>query len=47
LPVARRSADEIVAALGPAFALVMHREEEHYTPWQTAQSFVYVLLRRR
>ena len=47
LPVARRSAEDIVAAMGPAFAQVMHRKEEHYTPWQTAQSFVYVLLRRR
>ena len=47
LPVARRSAGELVTAMGPAFSLVMHRKEEHYTPWQSAQSFVYVLLRRR
>ena len=47
LPVVRRTAAEIVTAMGPAFALVAQRKELHYTPWQSSQSFVYALLRRR
>lgn len=46
LPVARRSAHEIAAALGPSFALVTSASEQHQTPGGTEQSFTYALLRR-
>ena len=47
LPVARRSAAEIAAALGAAFELVGERREVHQTPGAMSQSFAYALLRRR
>ena len=47
LPVARRSAAAIAAALGPAFELVGERSEVHQTPGAMPQSFAYALLRRR
>ena len=47
LPVARRSADDIAAVMGPAFTLVDRRTEQHRTPSGAVQSFVYALLRRR
>jgi Methylase involved in ubiquinone/menaquinone biosynthesis len=46
LPVARRSAEDIAAALGPAFQLVTAAAEAHVTPGGDAQSFAYALLRR-
>lgn len=46
LPVARRSAEDIAAALGPAFRLVSTAIERHLTPGGSAQSFAYALLRR-
>ena len=47
LPVARRTAAQVAAAMGPAFSLVLARREQHHTPWQSTQSFEYALLRRR
>lgn len=46
LPVARRSAQEIAAALGPSFSLVASASEQHLTPGGAAQSFTYAVLRR-
>ncbi|MFC3715554.1 methyltransferase domain-containing protein [Luteimonas soli] len=46
LPVTRRSAHEIAAALGPSFALVTSVSEQHRTPDGAEQSFAYALLRR-
>lgn len=46
LPVARRSAQDIADALGPAFALVASHAERHRTPGGAEQSFVYALLRK-
>jgi hypothetical protein len=46
LPVARRSAEDIAAILGPAFCLVDKREQKHVTPGGAQQSFAYALLRR-
>ncbi|HEY5613808.1 MAG TPA: class I SAM-dependent methyltransferase [Lysobacter sp.] len=47
LPVERRSATEIAAALGPAFELIGERNEVHHTPAAMPQAFAYALLRRR
>jgi SAM-dependent methyltransferase len=46
LPVARRSADDIAALLGPAFRLVEQREETHVTPGGSEQAFAWALLQR-
>lgn len=46
LPVARRSAQDIAAALSPHFALLESRHEVHRTPGGGEQSFAYALLRR-
>jgi ubiquinone/menaquinone biosynthesis C-methylase UbiE len=46
LPVARRSAGDIAAMLGPSFTLAAERAEMHPTPAGAAQSFAYALLRR-
>jgi hypothetical protein len=46
LPVARRSALDIVHVLKPAFDLIAERREQHRTPRGTIQSFAYALLRR-
>jgi SAM-dependent methyltransferase len=46
LPVARRSAEDIAAILGPAFRLVEKRAQQHVTPAGAVQSFNYALLRR-
>lgn len=46
LPVVRRSAEDIAAALGPAFHLVTAATERHLTPGGIAQSFAYALFRR-
>jgi SAM-dependent methyltransferase len=46
LPVARRSAADIAALLGPTFRLVEERREQHTTPAGKAQAFAYALLER-
>lgn len=46
LPVARRSATDIAALLGPAFRLVDQRLEQHTTPGGNTQAFAYALLVR-
>lgn len=46
LPVARRSPEDIAAALGPTFELISTAAERHNTPGGTEQSFAYALLRR-
>lgn len=46
LLVARRSAEDIAAALGPVFVLIATHAECHKTPGGTEQSFVYALLRK-
>lgn len=45
LPVARRSAEDIARVMGPTWALVEQRAEQHVTPGGNLQSFVYALLR--
>ncbi len=47
LPVARRSAGDIAALMGPAFELTGQREHVHETPWGAPQAFAWVVLRRR
>jgi len=47
LPVARYDATELASELGPAFDLAESRRELHTTPAGTAQSFTWVVLRRR
>lgn len=47
LKVARRSAGDIAALLGPAFRLLDQRSEQHTTPAGTCQAFAYALLERR
>jgi SAM-dependent methyltransferase len=47
LPVARRSAQDIAAMLGPDFELLDQRRERHLTPGGVVQLFAYALLRRR
>jgi SAM-dependent methyltransferase len=47
LPVKRHSAAELAAAFAPAFGLVGQAREEHRTPWDSAQAFVYAVLRHR
>lgn len=47
LPVARRSASDMAALLGPAFRLLDQRSEQHTTPTGTRQAFAYALLERR
>jgi len=46
LTVARRSAEEVAALLGPEFRLVDQFHERHITPGGTEQAFVWALLRR-
>jgi len=47
LPVARRSANDVAALLGDAFALVEEHREQHTTPSGNTQAFAYALLQRR
>lgn len=47
LPVRRHSAEALAAAFAPAFGLVGQAREEHRTPWDSAQAFVYALLQHR
>lgn len=46
LVVARRSAQDVAALLGPAFTLVEERRERHHTPAGSEQAFVWAVLRR-
>lgn len=45
LPVARRSAEQIAAVLGPKFRLVHEHSEVHATPEGRAQAFAWAVLR--
>lgn len=47
LPVARHSAASLAQLFGEHFDLVESFMHDHLTPWSAAQSFRYVLLRRR
>ena len=47
LAVARRSAADIAALMGPAFDLVGQRDHVHETPWGAPQAFAWAVLRRR
>jgi SAM-dependent methyltransferase len=47
LPVCRYSPDELGNALGPAFEKLAEAREHHTSPSGAAQSFSYVLCRRR
>jgi SAM-dependent methyltransferase len=47
LPVRRYSADELAALFARSFSMVGHEREEHLTPSGTAQSFTWVVLRRK
>jgi 2-polyprenyl-3-methyl-5-hydroxy-6-metoxy-1,4-benzoquinol methylase len=47
LPVMRYTADELHDAFGPAFELIHHEKEEHLTPFETVQKFVYCYCRKR
>lgn len=46
LPVARRSAGDIAALMGPAFRLVGQHREVHTTPGGHTQAFAWAVLRR-
>ena len=46
LPVARYSPETLAATLGPGFTPLAQQWHSHQTPWGTAQSFQYSLLRR-
>lgn len=47
LPVVRRDAQGIAAAMGPGFTLVQAHREVHATPWGSEQPFAFSVLRRR
>ncbi len=47
LPVRRYSADELADVFAQSFSVVGHEREEHLTPSGTAQSFTWVVLRRK
>jgi 2-polyprenyl-3-methyl-5-hydroxy-6-metoxy-1,4-benzoquinol methylase len=47
LVVARRSAQDVAALLGPAFTLIEERHERHHTPGGSEQAFAWAVLRRR
>ena len=47
LAVARRSAEDIAALMGPDFTLVAQRREQHTTPGGSPQAFAWALLQRR
>ena len=46
LPVARQSAESLVALLGSEFVLIDSRRYEHRTPWRTMQKFQFSSFRR-
>lgn len=45
LDVARYTADELHAELGPEFVLVTTRRQEHVTPWSAPQAFTFCACR--
>ncbi len=45
-PVARYSPESLAKTLGQSFALVLHQEHRHLTPWGHPQSFQYSLFRK-
>ncbi len=47
LPVQRYSADTLAARLGPDFALYTKGTEQHHTPFQTTQDFIYAGFHRK
>jgi trans-aconitate methyltransferase len=47
LAVARYSADDLTEFLGPDFAVIEQRQEEHHTPTGAIQPFTWVAARRR
>jgi 2-polyprenyl-3-methyl-5-hydroxy-6-metoxy-1,4-benzoquinol methylase len=47
LPVTRYDAASLAAALGPRFRLLANSEEEHRTPWGSAQMFQFSTFRFR
>jgi len=46
LPVCRYDAAALAAEFGPGFETLAHSREQHRTPFDTLQSFTYLLLRR-
>jgi SAM-dependent methyltransferase len=46
LPVCRYDAAALAAEFGPRFETLAHSREQHRTPFDTTQSFTYLLLRR-
>lgn len=46
LPVMRYDATTLAASLGSGFRLISERRHSHLTPWGSAQSFQFVVLRR-
>lgn len=47
LPVQRYSADTLAARLGPDFVLYTKGAEQHHTPFNTIQDFIYAGFRRQ
>ena len=45
LPVMRYSATQLHAEFGPPFILVRHENEEHHTPFDSVQKFIYCYFR--
>jgi SAM-dependent methyltransferase len=46
LPVCRYAAEALAAEFGAGFETLAHSRELHHTPFDTTQSFTYLLLRR-
>ena len=46
LPVQRYDEGQIRAAMGDGFEIVEQRREQHSTPWESTQSFLWTLARR-
>ncbi len=46
LPVARYGSAELAAAFAPHFTAHLADEEQHHTPWGTAQHFTWLVLQR-
>jgi hypothetical protein len=47
LPVQRYSADTLAARLGPDFVVYAKEAEQHHTPFDTTQDFIYAGFHRR
>lgn len=46
LPVMRYGADGLHAEFGAPFKLLQQEREEHHTPFDTVQKFIYCLCRK-